>query len=73
MDLITDRRALHQIPELDRDLPETLSYLKAALAPLPCRVFSPAESALCAVFDFGRDHSLAFRADMKYGGSTQGL
>lgn len=31
MDLITDRRALHQIPELDRDLPETLSYLKAAL------------------------------------------
>lgn len=64
MDLITDRRALHQIPELDRDLPETLSYLKAALAPLPCRVFSPAESALCAFFDFGRDHSLAFRADM---------
>ena len=64
MDLITDRRALHQIPELDRDLPETLSYLKAALAPLPCRVFSPAESALCAFFDFGRDHSLGFRADM---------
>ena len=27
-------------------------------------MFSPAESALCAFFDFGRDHSLAFRADM---------
>ena len=64
MDLISDRRALHRIPELDRNLPETLNYLRSALEPLPCKVFSPAESALCAFFDFGRDHSLAFRADM---------
>ena len=64
MDLISDRRALHRIPELDRNLPETLDYLRSALEPLPCKVFSPAESALCAFFDFGRDHSLAFRADM---------
>ena len=27
MDLISDRRALHRIPELDRNLPETLDYL----------------------------------------------
>ncbi len=64
MDLISDRRALHRIPELDRKLPETLGYLRSALESLPCAVFSPAESALCAFFDFGRDHSLAFRADM---------
>lgn len=64
MDLISDRRALHRIPELDRNLPETLGYLRSALEALPCAVFSPAESALCAFFDFGRDHSLAFRADM---------
>ena len=25
MDLISDRRALHRIPELDRNLPETLN------------------------------------------------
>ena len=51
MDLISDRRALHRIPELDRNLPETLDYLRSALEPLPCKVFSPAESALCAFFD----------------------
>ena len=64
MDLISDRRALHRIPELDRDLPETLGYLRSVLEPLPCLLFSPAKSALCAFFDFGQDHSLAFRADM---------
>ncbi|MDO5400065.1 MAG: amidohydrolase [Eubacteriales bacterium] len=63
MQLKTDRRALHQIPELDRDLPETLAYLKSSLAPLNCRVFSPAETGLCAWFDFGRAEALAFRAD----------
>ena len=28
MQVIQYRRALHRIPELDRDLPETLSYLR---------------------------------------------
>lgn len=50
MDLISDRRALHRIPELDRNLPETLDYLRSALEPLPCKVFSPAESALVRLF-----------------------
>ena len=64
MQLIQDRRALHRIPELDRDLPETLQYLKNALSGLRCRVFSPMEGALCAYFDFGAEKALAFRADM---------
>lgn len=64
MNLIHDRRALHRIPELDRDLPETLAYLRDALAALPCRIFSPAAGALCAYFDFGQRETLAFRADM---------
>ena len=64
MTLSQDRRALHQIPELERELPQTLAYLRQSLAPLPCRIFSPAESALCAFFDFGRPSALAFRADM---------
>ena len=34
MQLIQDRRTLHQIPELDRNLPETMDYLKNSLAPL---------------------------------------
>ncbi len=62
--IISDRRALHQIPELGMDLPNTMDYLKASLAGLPCRVFSPIPEALCAWFDFGADTALAFRADM---------
>lgn len=64
MRIIDDRRALHRIPELDRDLPETLRYLEGALAGLNCRVFAPMPGALGAWFDFGRESAIAFRADM---------
>ena len=63
MQIIDDRRALHRIPELDRDLPETMAYLRAALTGLRCRLFSPIAGSLCAFFDFGRDHAIAFRSD----------
>ena len=63
MQLINDRRALHRIPELDRDLPKTLSYLKESLEKLGCHVFSPMESSLCAWFDFGKEDAIAFRSD----------
>ena len=64
MQIIQDRRALHRIPELGCDLPETLDYVKKSLSGLNCRVFSPIEGALCAFFDFGAEKALAFRADM---------
>lgn len=63
MGIIEDRRQLHQIPELDRALPETMAYLRGALTGLPCRVFSPMAGALCAWFDFGQQDALTFRAD----------
>ena len=63
LQIIEDRRALHQIPELDRQLPETLAYLTAALAPLRCRLLRPMAGALCAYFDFGAAHTIAFRSD----------
>ncbi len=63
MQIINDRRALHRIPELDRDLPETMAYLTQALSGLNCRVFSPMQGALCAFFDFGADKAIAFRSD----------
>ncbi|MDD6678232.1 MAG: amidohydrolase [Firmicutes bacterium] len=63
MQIIEDRRALHRIPELDRSLPKTMEYLRKALEGLNCQVFSPMESALCAWFDFGSDHAIAFRSD----------
>ncbi len=64
MQIITHRRALHRIPELDRSLPQTTAYLKTVLEALPCQVFSPAEGSLCAWFDFGQEEAIAFRADM---------
>ena len=63
MQIIADRRALHRIPELERELPKTMEYLGNALKNCNCRVFSPMESALCAWFDFGREDAIAFRAD----------
>ena len=64
MQIIQDRRNLHQIPELDRTLPETTAYLESALSGLKCTVFSPMAGALCAYFDFGAAKSIAFRAEM---------
>lgn len=62
--IITDRRALHAIPELELELPKTAEYVKNALSGLKCRVFSPVGCAVCAYFDFGAENSIAFRADM---------
>jgi len=63
MQIIEDRRALHRIPELELDLPETMVYLQKSLSKLNCSVFSPIPNSVCAFFDFGADHAIAFRAD----------
>lgn len=63
MQIMDDYRALHRIPELGRVLPKTLSYIEKSLTGLPCQVFYPTEGSLCAWFDFGFSHALAFRAD----------
>ena len=58
------RRALHRIPELDDQLPETLRYLRSQLEALPCRISSPIPGSLCAFFDAGQPETAAFRADL---------
>lgn len=63
------RRDLHQIPECDFDLPETIGYLRSQLRPMAgrcacMRVFSPAPSTLCVLFDRGTEGATALRADM---------
>ena len=63
MQIINDRRALHQIPELELCLPKTMAYLKNSLSSLGCQILAPTESSLCAFFDFGQPDTLAFRAD----------
>ncbi len=61
MQIISDYRALHRIPEQDRNLPRTLHYLRGSLGQ---RAFSPMPGALAAFFDFGADHAIGFRSDM---------
>lgn len=62
--MTADRRALHRIPELDDDLPETIGYIRDALSGAGCTLLCPLDSALCAYFDFGARDALAFRAEM---------
>ncbi len=62
--VVTHRRALHRIPELDCCLPETTAYVRSALTPLHCTVSSPTPGSVCAFFDAGRRETVAFRADM---------
>ena len=63
MDIIASRRALHRIPEVEKDLPKTFAFLENALSRLPCQVISLGKDGLCAFFDFGRAAAIAFRAD----------
>lgn len=57
-------RALHRIPELDHQLPETTAYVRSALEPLHCEISSPVPGSLCAFFDAGKPETAVFRADM---------
>jgi hippurate hydrolase len=66
--LITYRRFLHRVPELDRDLPKTTGYIRNHLAALPCEVISVSGGGFCALFRGGRAEegapATAFRTDM---------
>ena len=61
--LMFHRRELHKIPELDRDLPKTKTYIRTILNTLDCAVFDAA-GGICAYFDRGKGNTAAFRADM---------
>jgi len=62
--LRTFRRDLHRIPEVDKELPKTVSYVNEVLKGLGCEITFPAKSAVCAFFDAGKEDCIAFRADM---------
>ena len=62
--VVLHRRALHRIPELDFDLPETLKYVRSVLEPLGAEITTPQKGSLCAFFDAGREETVALRADM---------
>lgn len=69
------RRDLHQIPEVDFDLPQTLSYVRGILEGIAretndreghgvVRLVEPYRSTVCCVFDRGSEHATAIRSDM---------
>ena len=58
------RQELHQIPELELDLPQTQTYIKQHLQSLRCELFEPIPSSVVAYFDFGKKDTFAFRSDM---------
>ena len=63
-ELVRHRRALHRMPELDCDLPQTIAYIEQVLEPLACTVTRPCASCVCALFDAGEARTVAIRADM---------
>nr|WP_326185367.1 amidohydrolase [uncultured Oscillibacter sp.] len=62
--VISHRRALHRIPELGDQLPETVRYVRSVLEPLGCELSAPIPGSVCAFFDAGKGETVAFRADM---------
>lgn len=64
LSVISYRRALHRIPELDNCLPETCAFIRSALASFDLEAFSPIPSSVCAFVDAGKPETVAFRADM---------
>lgn len=61
--LARHRRALHKIPEIMFDLPETQKYVLDALAGLNCEI-TTAGSGVLAFFDAGKKETVLFRSDM---------
>lgn len=62
--LTRDRRALHQIPELQFDLPMTQAYLLNELKETGARIEILSPSGILAFFDGGKMETAAFRSDM---------
>jgi hippurate hydrolase len=66
--LIRFRRDLHRIPELDRNLPKTTTYVKDYLNHLPCEITDVGDAGFVAFFRGGKAATdapaTAFRADM---------
>ena len=64
MSVVTYRRDLHRIPELDHQLPETVAYVRSVLEPLGAKLLTPISGSILAYFDAGRPDTVAFRADL---------
>lgn len=64
IDLKRIRCDLHQIPEIGMHEFKTKEYLLNILKNFKCRIFEIGETGLIAFFDFNKEDSICFRADM---------
>jgi len=63
--IITDRRNLHMIPEVDLDLPKTRAYLLSELSKLDCLIEEDVYSGIVVLIEGKHPgKTVAFRADM---------
>ena len=62
--IISFRRSLHMIPELDFDLPKTRNFLLNVLDPLGFEIRDLGEAGFSVFVDAGQDETIAFRSDM---------
>lgn len=65
--IVTWRRDLHQMPELEMDLPKTAAYVKKQLENTAFELIELPEecgSGFAAFLDRGKDQTIAFRTDM---------
>lgn len=58
------RRDLHQIPELGFLVYQTSAYVRDRLSRLDCEISEIVTTGLLAFFDFGKEETIVFRADM---------
>lgn len=63
-EIIQYRRDLHRIPELGFLVYKTSAYIQNILSSLSCEVEIILKTGIIAFFDFGREETVAFRADM---------
>ncbi len=63
-EIIDHRRNLHKIPELGFLVYKTAAYLKEVMSNYDCTIETVATTGLACLFDFNKEETIAFRADM---------
>ena len=58
------RRHFHKYPETGDDTVLTAAYIEDILKSTGCEITKPIPNSVCGIFDFGKEETVAFRADM---------
>jgi hippurate hydrolase len=64
MNLEYDYKELHQIPEIGFKEYKTSKYVLSRLSKLKCQIYQIGETGIIAFFDFNKEKTIAFRAEL---------